>query len=127
MGADPDRGTGASASAVDALAHLLRSGARPADVVALAPDLRTANDLWNPAVQVTPALLALRDALEARLDRPILLTGSGSTLFALYPDPVGAQDAATHLLAEPSLKDLRIVATASTGSTVAPITTRRGS
>ena len=70
MGADPDRGTGASASAVDALAHLLRSGARPADVVALAPDLRSANDLWSPAVQVTPALVALRDALEARLDRP---------------------------------------------------------
>jgi 4-diphosphocytidyl-2C-methyl-D-erythritol kinase len=43
----------------------------------------------------------LRDTLEARLGRPVLMTGSGSTLFAMYPDAPGAAEAARLLYADP--------------------------
>ena len=56
--------------------------------------LRDANDLWAAAVSLDGRLGALRDALEAALARPVLLTGSGSTLVALYPSPKAAVDAA---------------------------------
>ena len=39
----------------------------------------------------------LRERLERALDRPFLLSGSGSTLFALYPSTVEAGDAVTRL------------------------------
>ena len=118
-----DRGT--ASHAVDALAHLLRSGATPGDLMAQAPMLRTANDLWRPAVTITPVLATLRETLEERLDRPVLMTGSGSTLFALYPDPGAAERAGEGLGREPSLQHARIIATRSTGPHQSPITSRR--
>ncbi len=47
--------------------------------------LRDANDLWPAAASLAPGLAALRDYLEAEVGRPWLLSGSGSTLFGLYP------------------------------------------
>jgi 4-diphosphocytidyl-2C-methyl-D-erythritol kinase len=79
---------------IDELAAELRAGARPATVLALAGRLRDANDLWPAAVDEEPRMAACRDVLEERLARPVLMSGSGSTLFALYPDPDTAGQAA---------------------------------
>ena len=116
---------GASGRAVDDLSHLLRSGATPGDLVARAPMLRAANDLWRPAVSVTPELATIRDTLETRIDRPVLMTGSGSTLFALYPDPDSAEHAALALRSAPPLQNAHVLASRSTGMQPPPISSRR--
>ncbi len=54
--------------------------------------LRDANDLWPAAVALAPALGTLRDELERLTGRPWLMSGSGSTLFALYPSSTAAAD-----------------------------------
>jgi 4-diphosphocytidyl-2-C-methyl-D-erythritol kinase len=58
---------------------------------------RLRNDLEPPAFDLYPALARLRDACEARLGRPVRLTGSGSTLFTLYDTPDQARQARAHL------------------------------
>lgn len=60
---------------------------------------RDANDLWPAAVSLAPELGALRDLLEQHTGLPWLMSGSGSTLFALYPSPAEAADAARALAA----------------------------
>jgi 4-diphosphocytidyl-2-C-methyl-D-erythritol kinase len=47
--------------------------------------LRDSNDLWPAAASLAPGLDALRDRLEEATQRPWLLSGSGPTLFAIYP------------------------------------------
>jgi 4-diphosphocytidyl-2-C-methyl-D-erythritol kinase len=47
--------------------------------------LASANDLWPAAAAVVPGLASLRRALTRLLGRPIGLSGSGPTLWALYP------------------------------------------
>jgi 4-diphosphocytidyl-2C-methyl-D-erythritol kinase len=86
---------------IDALAAELRAGARPETLVELAGRLRDANDLWSAATAEEPRLEHSRDALEARLERPVLMSGSGSTLFALYPDRASADLAAAGLRTDP--------------------------
>ncbi|MEP7360169.1 MAG: 4-(cytidine 5'-diphospho)-2-C-methyl-D-erythritol kinase [Chloroflexota bacterium] len=73
-----------SAQVSDELAAALRAGMSGPDLVDWAARLRDANDLWPAAAAIAPGLAALREYLEAETDRPWLLTGSGSTLFALY-------------------------------------------
>jgi 4-diphosphocytidyl-2-C-methyl-D-erythritol kinase len=63
-----------------------------------ADGLRNANDLWPAAVALEPVLLALRNVLEARTSRPWLMSGSGPTLFALYPSVDHAADAGRQLV-----------------------------
>jgi 4-diphosphocytidyl-2-C-methyl-D-erythritol kinase len=77
-----DRGTGAL---VDELAAAFRDGLDGTGLAAWAGRLAAANDLWPAAAAVVPALPAARDAMATALDRPVMLSGSGSTLFALYP------------------------------------------
>jgi 4-diphosphocytidyl-2-C-methyl-D-erythritol kinase len=67
------------------LAQALRDGMSSETLVAWAARLRDANDLWPAAASMAPGLAALREYLEAQTDKPWLLTGSGSTLFCLYP------------------------------------------
>jgi len=119
------RSSGNARRAVDELAHLLRSGVDPLTLAGHAAQLRAANDLWLPAAAVTPGLAALRDALERHLERPLLLTGSGSTLFALYPSAQAAIDVGRQLLTETSLPTTRVIATRSTGPHPQPITSDR--
>jgi 4-diphosphocytidyl-2-C-methyl-D-erythritol kinase len=88
-------------AAIDLLATELRAGATPATIVGLAPMLRDANDLWSAAVVVEPTMEVARDALETRLGRPVLMTGSGSTLVALYADPEEASLAADEVRGDP--------------------------
>jgi 4-diphosphocytidyl-2-C-methyl-D-erythritol kinase len=63
-----------------------------------ADGLRNANDLWPAAVALEPVLLTLRNLLEGRTSRPWSMTGSGPTLFALYPSVDHAADAGRQLV-----------------------------
>jgi len=119
------RANDATGQAVADLAHLLRAGVDPGALADHATSLREANDLWLPAAAVTPGLAALRDSLEQRLERPVLLTGSGSTLFALYASGEAADLIARRLRSEPAFVTSRIIATRSTGLHVPTITSRR--
>jgi 4-diphosphocytidyl-2C-methyl-D-erythritol kinase len=76
---------------------------------------RDANDLWSAAVMVEPRMSGFRAALEAALGRPVLMTGSGSTLVAVYPDARAAISAARALRGDlPSgLEGARVEASAS--------------
>ncbi|HUQ43458.1 MAG TPA: hypothetical protein VM451_03480 [Candidatus Limnocylindria bacterium] len=64
------------------------------DLVKRAGVLAVANDLANAADLLVPGLRALRRALTRLLGVPIGLSGSGPTLWALYPSIGGAEDAA---------------------------------
>ena len=67
---------------------------RADDLVVRAGVLAVANDLANAADLLVPGLRALRRALVRLLGRPIGLTGSGPTLWALYPSLEAAEEAA---------------------------------
>jgi 4-diphosphocytidyl-2-C-methyl-D-erythritol kinase len=68
-----------------------------ADLVARAGVLAVANDLANAADILVPGLRALRRALVRGLRRPIGLSGSGPTLWALYASIDEAEEAARRL------------------------------
>jgi 4-diphosphocytidyl-2-C-methyl-D-erythritol kinase len=71
-----------------------------ATLLDLAGRARDANDLWPAAVRIQPALGRIRADVEACLSRPVLLSGSGPTLFAVYPSRAAAVEAAEMLHAE---------------------------
>jgi 4-diphosphocytidyl-2-C-methyl-D-erythritol kinase len=73
---------------------------RSADLVARAGVLAVANDLAKAADSVLPGLRPLRRALTRLLGVPIGLSGSGPTLWALYPALGGAAQAADHVREE---------------------------
>ena len=54
------------------------------DLASCAEQLRDANDLWAATITLVPELAVLRDELERLTQRPWLMSGSGSTLFAIY-------------------------------------------
>jgi 4-diphosphocytidyl-2-C-methyl-D-erythritol kinase len=104
------------AAAADAVASLVEAWVVGMDGPALAgraDALRDANDLWPAAASLDGRLAVLRNTLESALRRPVLLTGSGSTLVALYPSPGAAADAAVSARAvtAPPGMTLRVVAT----------------
>ncbi|MBI2777392.1 MAG: hypothetical protein HYX57_09080 [Chloroflexi bacterium] len=76
------------------LAVELRGGLGAADLVARAGVLASANDLLAPAGVVIPGLIPLRRALMRALGRPVGLSGSGPTLWVLYPSTEAASEAA---------------------------------
>lgn len=86
---------------VERLATLLLAGLDGGALVELADELRDANDLWPAAAAVEPTLPELRAALEARLARPVLLTGSGAALFAIYASLEAARTASQELAVGP--------------------------
>jgi 4-diphosphocytidyl-2-C-methyl-D-erythritol kinase len=98
-----------TAATARALAAALEAGLDAPAFAGWAARLRDANDLWAPAITLRPELAPLRAALERRLGRPVLLSGSGPTLVALYPSLMEAE-AGRRALA--GLDDLRIAATA---------------
>ena len=85
---------------VDALASGLGEVVDGGTLAALAPKLRDANDLWGPASRLSPSLTAARASAEAALEGPVMLTGSGPTLFAVYPSEASASRAAEQLQGE---------------------------
>ncbi len=71
------------------------SGLTGRQLVERAGVLAAANDLLPAAASVVPGLVALRRALTRLLGRPIGLSGSGPTLWAVYPSLDAASEAAT--------------------------------
>lgn len=72
---------------------------RAAGLVSRAGVLAVANDLANAAEVLVPGLRGLRRALMRLLGVPIGLSGSGPTLWALYPALGGAEEAADRVRA----------------------------
>jgi 4-diphosphocytidyl-2-C-methyl-D-erythritol kinase len=70
--------------------------------------LASANDLWPAAAAVVPGLVPLRRALTRLTHRPIGLSGSGPTLWALYPSVEEASAAGTAVEAAAAAGDLPI-------------------
>ena len=89
------------------LAEELRSGLSAADLVARAGVLTVANDLLPATAAVLPGIVAFRRALNRRLGRPLGLSGSGPTLWALYASESDAAAAAD--LVRASLRDGTLV------------------
>jgi len=75
------------------LADELRTGLTAEQLAARAGALAVANDLAPAAFHLAPGLLAFRRALSRLLGRPIGLSGSGPTLWALYPSLDAAREA----------------------------------
>ena len=70
------------------------SGLGIRQLVERAAVLASANDLMPAAAAVVPGLVALRRGLARRLGRPVGLSGSGPTLWTLYPSIEEAEAAA---------------------------------
>jgi 4-diphosphocytidyl-2-C-methyl-D-erythritol kinase len=85
---------GATRLTSEHLAAELRSGLRATDLVARAGALASANDLSAAAAVVVPALVPFRRALIRLLGRPVGLSGSGPSLWSLYPSGAAAEVAA---------------------------------
>lgn len=83
------------------LADELARGLRTSDFVARAGAFATANDLANAAAVVVPELVPFRRALVRLVGRPVGLSGSGPTLWAVYPS-VGEAEAAAGTVVEAS-------------------------
>ena len=88
------RGNEATGMSSGHLAEELRSGLSAADLAARAGALTISNDLLQATLVLVPALVPFRRALSRLLGRPIGLSGSGPTLWALYPSEAEAVAAA---------------------------------
>jgi 4-diphosphocytidyl-2-C-methyl-D-erythritol kinase len=85
---------GAARMASAHLAEELRRGIRAPDLMARASVLAAANDLAPAANAVEPALVPFKRALLRLLGRPVGLSGSGPTFWALYASHAEAAVAA---------------------------------
>lgn len=85
---------GAARLASEHLVAELRAGLSVGDLVARASVLAVANDLAPAAAAVAPEITAVRRALVRVLRRPVGLSGSGPTHWALYPSHAEAAAAA---------------------------------
>ncbi|HEX5591587.1 MAG TPA: hypothetical protein VFX65_14940 [Candidatus Limnocylindrales bacterium] len=92
----------------DHLAAELRGGLDGAALVARAGVLASANDLVAAAGLVVPGLVLLRRAMIRAIGRPVGLSGSGPTLWVLYPSTDAAVSAAG--VVQAALADGSIVA-----------------
>lgn len=90
-------GSGATRLTSDHLASEWRGGLSADGLLTRAGVLASANDLAAAATTVVPALLPFRRALTRALGRPVGQSGSGPTLWALYPSLVEAEAAAAEL------------------------------
>jgi len=88
------RGDGAVRTTSEHLAQELTTGLSAADLVTRAGVLAVANDLLPAAILVAPGLVGVRRALMRTLARPVGLSGSGPTLWTLYPSLAEAEAAA---------------------------------
>ncbi len=95
----PGGGDGSVRMSSAHLAEELRSGLGASDLVARAGVLAMANDLLPAAAAVLPSLVPFRRAVSRRLRRPVGLSGSGPTLWALYASEAEAAAAAEEVRA----------------------------
>lgn len=89
-----ERGDGAVRLSSEHLAQELGSGLTSAALLDRAGVLAAANDLLGAATLVEPGLVAVRRGLMRTLGRPVGLSGSGPTLWTLYPSRSEAEAAA---------------------------------
>jgi 4-diphosphocytidyl-2-C-methyl-D-erythritol kinase len=94
------------------LAEELRAKLSTADLVARAGAMTVANDLLSAAALVVPSLVPFRRSISRLLGRPVGLSGSGPTLWALYASEAEAAEAAE--LVRTALGDGRISAPGAT-------------
>jgi 4-diphosphocytidyl-2-C-methyl-D-erythritol kinase len=99
-------GAGAARLASEHLADELRRGLRVVDLIARASVLAAANDLAPAAALVEPGLVPFKRALLRLLRRPVGLSGSGPTHWALYPSHAEAATAADAVRAAIAAGDL---------------------
>ena len=111
------RGNGSTRMSSGHLAEELRSGLTAADLVARAGALTVANDLLQATLVLVPELVPFRRALSRLLVRPVGLSGSGPTLWALYPSETEAAVAADAVRV--SVRDGRLSAPGSAAPFVA--------
>ncbi len=90
-------GDGAVRMSSEHLAQELGRGLAAHDLVVRTGVLAAANDLLAAAVLVEPGLVGVRRALARVLGRPIGLSGSGPTLWTLYPSLEAAEAAAVEV------------------------------
>ena len=92
---DAIRGAGDGAVRMSSahLAEEMRTGLSAANLVARAGVLASANDLLPATSLVVPDLVPFKRGLSRLLKRPIGLSGSGPTLWALYPSEIEARAA----------------------------------
>lgn len=76
------------------LAEELRAKLSTADLIARAGAMTVANDLLPAIALVVPALVPFRRGISRLLGRPVGLSGSGPTLWALYASEAEAAEAA---------------------------------
>jgi 4-diphosphocytidyl-2-C-methyl-D-erythritol kinase len=76
------------------LAGDLRAGLTGAGLLAMATELALGNDLMRAALSIAPGLESFVGALERLVGRPVCQSGSGPTLWALYPTLADARKAA---------------------------------
>lgn len=107
----PALGTSRAAATARDLATALEAGLDADSLAGWATRLRDANDLWAPALRLRADIGTHRDTLEAALERPVLLSGSGPTLVALYPSFEAAEAGRLHLAGRADLRDLQMTAT----------------
>lgn len=88
------KGDGSVRTTSEHLAQELKTGLSAKDLVARAGVLAAANDLLPAAILVEPGLVSVRRALMRTLGRPVGLSGSGPTLWTLYPSLAAASEAA---------------------------------
>jgi len=104
---------------VDELAGVLREGVDGLTLAATTAMLRDANDLWASATRCSRSLALARAAAAATLGQPVMLTGSGPTLFAVYPSLAVAERAADQLQSERPAElegaEIIVTSTATTG------------
>lgn len=97
--AGPGAASGSTRLSSEHLATEMRRGLRAPDFVARAGVLASANDLAAATAAVVPELVPFRRALLRALRRPVGQSGSGPTLWSLYPSRDEAEAAANELRA----------------------------
>lgn len=75
------------------MATAMRTGLAAEDLLGSAAELARANDLMTAAASIVPGLRAFVAALERLVGRPVCQSGSGPTLWALYPTLTEARKA----------------------------------
>ena len=87
-------GDGSVRMSSEHLAQELGNGLSATDLIARAGVLASANDLLPAAILVAPGLQGVKRALTRTLGRAVGMSGSGPTLWTLYPSLAEAQAAA---------------------------------
>ncbi|MGH2407432.1 MAG: 4-(cytidine 5'-diphospho)-2-C-methyl-D-erythritol kinase [Candidatus Limnocylindrales bacterium] len=108
---EPVPRTSRSTAAARELAAALEAGLDAEGFAGWAARLRDANDLWAPVLRLRPEIGAHRASLEAVLERPVLLSGSGPTLVALYPSLEAAEAGRERATRRADLHGLQLTAT----------------